>query len=235
MDQEKIAKFIKDIRKKHNLTQKEFADKYNVTYQAVSKWENAINMPDTSLMKQICKDYGISLDELLDGEYKKKNKKLIYIIITIISLLLVTIITLLIIIKPFSNDDGFEFKTLSAQCKDFTISGTISYNENKSAIYINNIKYCGGEDETKYKTIECILYESNDSVETKISSSTSKKEKITLEDFLQDITLSIDKYEKTCKEYKEGSLYLAINATDYNGKITTYKVPLKLESCNANN
>ena len=50
MDQEKIGKFIKDLRIKNNLTQKEFADKYNVTYQAVSKWENGKNMPDLSLL-----------------------------------------------------------------------------------------------------------------------------------------------------------------------------------------
>lgn len=37
MDQEKIGNFIKEIRTKNNLTQKQFADKYNVTYQAVSK------------------------------------------------------------------------------------------------------------------------------------------------------------------------------------------------------
>ena len=46
MDQEKIGNFIKEIRKKNNLTQKDLADKYNVTYQAVSKWENGKNMPD---------------------------------------------------------------------------------------------------------------------------------------------------------------------------------------------
>lgn len=43
MYQEKIGNFIKEIRTKNNLTQKQFADKYNVTYQAVSKWENGIS------------------------------------------------------------------------------------------------------------------------------------------------------------------------------------------------
>ena len=38
MDQEKISNVIKKIRIKNNMTQKEFANKYNVTYQAVSKW-----------------------------------------------------------------------------------------------------------------------------------------------------------------------------------------------------
>ena len=39
MEQEKIANLIKKIRKDNHLTQKELADKYHVTYQAVSKWE----------------------------------------------------------------------------------------------------------------------------------------------------------------------------------------------------
>lgn len=39
MNQEEFGKFIKQIRKNNNLTQKQLADKYNVTYQAVSKWE----------------------------------------------------------------------------------------------------------------------------------------------------------------------------------------------------
>lgn len=231
MDQEKFGKFIKDIRKKHNLTQKQFADKYNVTYQAVSKWENGLNMPDTSLIKQISKDFDVSVDELLDGEYKiiKKNKKYLIIIISII-VLIAMIISILIIFKPFKDDD-FHFKTLSTTCDNFNLSGNIAYNENKSAIYITNIKYCGGDDTEEYKQIECVLYEKNNNVETKISSFKSDHEKITLEEFLENVTLSIDNYEKTCKEYEDDNLLLYINATNYNGKITSYKVPLKLDNC----
>lgn len=236
MNQEKFGKFIKEIRKKHNLTQKQLADKYNVTYQAVSKWENGLNMPDTSLMRQISKDFDISIDELLDGEYKGTKKKKTYLIIAISILVLITLfIVSIIIFKPFSKDNDFQFKTLSTECKNFNISGNISYNENKSAIFINNIKYCGGDDTKEYKLIECTLYESNNNIEKKISNCKSNGEKIKLEDFLQDVTLSIDNYEKTCKEYKENSLYLSINATDFNDKITTYKIPLKLDSCNGTN
>ena len=53
MNQEKISKFIKDIRIKNNLTQKDFADKFGVTYQAVSKWENGKNLPDINILKEI--------------------------------------------------------------------------------------------------------------------------------------------------------------------------------------
>lgn len=233
MDQERVAKIIKDIRKKHHLTQKQFADKYNVTYQAVSKWENALNMPDTSLLRQISKDFDISIDEILDGEYKVAKKKKTYLIITIFVLILITLcIVLMIIFKPFQKNNDFQFKTLSTECKNFDISGNISYNENKSAIYITNIKYCGVDNKEEYKQIECTLYESSNNMEKKISSFKSNREKIKLEDFLQDVTLSIDHYEKTCKEYKENSLYLSISATDFNDKITTYKIPLKLDHCN---
>ena len=89
MDQEKIGKFIKDLRIKNNLTQKAFADKYNVTYQAVSKWENGKNMPDLSLLKEICKDFDVSLDDLINGEKSVKKSYKKYVIICIIFIVIV--------------------------------------------------------------------------------------------------------------------------------------------------
>ncbi len=231
MEQEKFGEFIKTLRKKHNLTQKQLADKYNVTYQAVSKWENGLNMPDMALIKQISKDFNISIDELLDGKYNnKRNLKKRYIVIGGLIFIFLLFIILMIIFKPFKNDD-FHFKTLTTECEFFKISGNISYNNKKSAIYINNIEYCGGEDNKEYKMIECILYETNNNMETKISTSKSNKENIKLEDFLKDLTLTIDNYKKTCNEYKNDSLYLEINATDYEEKITSYKIPLSLNTC----
>ncbi len=49
MNQEKIGKFILDLRKQNKMTQKEFADKLNVTAQAVSKWENGRGIPDIEM------------------------------------------------------------------------------------------------------------------------------------------------------------------------------------------
>ena len=222
MNQNEFGKLIKEIRKKNNLTQKDLADKYNVTYQAVSKWENGKNMPDVSLIKEISKDFNVSMDDLLEGKYNtKKNNNLLKVIIPVIIIFLILIVIIVIISSKNSN---FNFKTLSTTCDDFTLQGSISYNDSKSAIYITNIEYCGEEDNNLYKNIKCTLFENNDKINAYVSS--YEENNITLKDFLKELTLSTDNYSKICKNYTENSLYLEIECTNDNDTITKYKVPL---------
>lgn len=77
MDQVKIGKFIAELRKERNLTQKELAEKIGVTDRAVSKWENGRGMPDVSFLGIICETLNISLNELLSGERIKEEDKII--------------------------------------------------------------------------------------------------------------------------------------------------------------
>lgn len=233
MNQEKIGQIIKEIRKKNNLTQMEFAAKYGVTYQAVSKWENGKNIPDITLIKQISKDFNINIDDFLNGKItstkKNNHTKKILLILTITIIILISVIIILLL----NHDKDFEFKTLTSNCNEFTISGSLAYNTKKSSIYISEIDYCGGSDTTRYQKIECNLYESNNNIENKISSYIyDEKEPLTLEEFLKKVEFNIDNYTRTCKEYSNNSLYLEINATDEKNKVTTYKVPLSLDkSC----
>ena len=44
MNQEKIGKFIAELRKENNMTQMELADKLEVTDRAISKWENGVSL-----------------------------------------------------------------------------------------------------------------------------------------------------------------------------------------------
>ena len=82
MNQEKIGKFIKECRKKKNLTQEELAKILNVTDKAISKWENGRCLPDVSLFAELCKELDITVNELLSGEklnennYQEKTEKL---------------------------------------------------------------------------------------------------------------------------------------------------------------
>ena len=144
------------------------------------------------------------------------------------SLATTLILGIILILK--NNDNTFKFKTLSTTCNEFKVSGSIAYDKNKSSIYISHITYCGGDDKTIYKKIECNLYERNDSTSTKISSCKSNKKEITLEEYLKDVELNIDNYTKTCKYYNNESFYLEINAIDKNDKTITYKIPLELKN-----
>ena len=62
-----IGNIIKTLRKQHNMTQDELAEKLNVSSQAVSKWENGRNMPDITLLLDIADCFNVTVDELLKG------------------------------------------------------------------------------------------------------------------------------------------------------------------------
>ena len=113
MDQDRIGKFIKEIRKKENLSQQKFALKYGVTYQAVSKWENGKNIPDLQILKQMCEEYHMNLDDFLETKIKEKKnnkKQRIFLWIGAFSVLFLLIL-ILILVK--NRDNHFEFKTIS--------------------------------------------------------------------------------------------------------------------------
>ena len=79
-----------------------------------------------------------------------------------------------------------------------------------------------------------VLYEEDGKSKTEISRyHYQESEPITIEKFASMIELHVDHYENTCDIGKENSLHLEIEATDLDGKITTYKIPLTLsDHCN---
>lgn len=68
MDQTKIGKYIKEKRKSMSFTQRELADKLNISDKTISKWECGNGMPDFNLLNPLCDVLGISVNELLAGE-----------------------------------------------------------------------------------------------------------------------------------------------------------------------
>lgn len=61
----KIGDKIKELRKKQDVTQEKLAAYLNISYQAISKWENGIALPDVTLIPQIAHFFGVTADELL--------------------------------------------------------------------------------------------------------------------------------------------------------------------------
>ena len=68
MDLIKIGKYIAFKRKEQGLTQKQLAEKLNMSDKSVSKWERGICLPDVSVYLELCKILGISINEFLAGE-----------------------------------------------------------------------------------------------------------------------------------------------------------------------
>ena len=61
----KIGEKIKVLRKTQDITQEKLAAYLNISYQAVSKWENGSALPDLTLIPGIANFFGVSADELL--------------------------------------------------------------------------------------------------------------------------------------------------------------------------
>lgn len=68
MDLIKIGKYIAFKRKEQGLTQKQLAEKLNMSDKSVSKWERGICLPDVSVYLELCKILDISINEFLAGE-----------------------------------------------------------------------------------------------------------------------------------------------------------------------
>lgn len=73
MDQTIIGKFITKKRKEQNLTQEQLAQRLGVSNKTVSKWETGKCMPDYSIIESLCKELGITLAELMNGEEDEKS------------------------------------------------------------------------------------------------------------------------------------------------------------------
>lgn len=67
MDSIQFGGFVAQLRKDRGLTQKELADKLNVTDKAVSKWETGKGFPDVKLLEPLAQALGVSLVELMQG------------------------------------------------------------------------------------------------------------------------------------------------------------------------
>lgn len=119
MDLNKTGKFIALIRKEKGLTQRELAEKLNLSEKTISKWERGVGFPNISLILPLCKCLEIDANELMTGErlqdkqYRinaennllklmdKTSPKLKYTISTISAIVTILIILGLILLAGF--------------------------------------------------------------------------------------------------------------------------------------
>ena len=70
----KQGEFIKNARRKQGLTQKQLADKLNVSDKVISKWEVGDSFPDYTLLPELAKLLNVEINEILNGEFQQKTE-----------------------------------------------------------------------------------------------------------------------------------------------------------------
>lgn len=73
MEKKSMGRFIAELRKANGMTQKQLAEKVNVSDKAVSRWEREESAPDLSLIPVLAELFQITTDELLAGGRNHKG------------------------------------------------------------------------------------------------------------------------------------------------------------------
>lgn len=108
---------IKELRKKRGITQEQLAQSMGISFQAVSKWENGVALPDITLVTVLASYFGVSTDELLDFNLKELEKK----------------------VKAIC-DEAYEYRESDpAKSREILESGLKMYPEND--VLLNNLLY----------------------------------------------------------------------------------------------
>lgn len=65
-----LARNIRALREAQGVTQEQLAAALNISFQAVSKWENAVTVPDTMMLPALAQYFGTSIDDLFRQDMK---------------------------------------------------------------------------------------------------------------------------------------------------------------------
>ncbi len=68
MDMQKIGSFLAELRKEKNLTQDELGAQIGVTNKTISRWETGSYLPPVEMLQTLGDTFGISINEILNGE-----------------------------------------------------------------------------------------------------------------------------------------------------------------------
>lgn len=68
MDCIKVGKYILNLRKELQLTQKQLADMLNISDKTISKWERGLGCPDINLLPDLAKVLGVTVKDILLAE-----------------------------------------------------------------------------------------------------------------------------------------------------------------------
>ncbi len=170
MNNKKTGEFISALRKELGYSQKDLAEKLNITDKAVSKWETGRSAPDVSMLLPLSEVLEVSVTEILKGERiceeeihtasnevivktLKKSKSKVTVAIVLVLIILIGLICSYPAYHYFSTIAEYDFQKIEEQAI------SLFENENINCIAItqhsDKIAYLFADDESSYM----LLYE----------------------------------------------------------------------------
>ena len=73
VDCSKVGKLIFDLRKEKNMTQKQLAERMNISDKTISKWERGFGCPDVSLLHELSAALNVNIEKILLGDLEPNN------------------------------------------------------------------------------------------------------------------------------------------------------------------
>lgn len=250
MNQEKIGKFIKELREEKRITQDELGEILNISGKSVSKWERGLSLPDISNLQILADTLNISVSELLMGE-RSNNKKIsnesyvkglnLYSKKISFKYLKLIIVLILLFIASFLffyfwNEYGSNsvYKIESAD-PAYSVKGYFIINKEMNILMIEKVKYQGDKIGTKEEPIinksNISFYKDNKSI---ISVEYEVSKKIPYNEFLKQLSFTrIYNLNKDDKIIKDNKYYLSVEC-NYDKEYDKQKIPLKLTQIYSN-
>lgn len=73
MDCQKVGELILKLRKEKHMTQRQIAEKLNISDKTVSKWERGLGCPDISILCELSDLLGVNIEKILIGDLNPKG------------------------------------------------------------------------------------------------------------------------------------------------------------------
>ncbi|MBQ7105374.1 MAG: helix-turn-helix transcriptional regulator [Bacilli bacterium] len=172
-----MGRYIAKLRKEKNYTQSQLSELIDVNPKTISKWETGLVAPDVTVLKNLAKALGVSVDEILCGEkiktIEEKNTIIVDLIKTYMKqaikkvLLIFGIIIILVIffcLIIFYIDSHYDWHVLNLQSlnEEFFVKGKVIYNYEKSFFIFDEVSYnsnmVGTIDEVKVLMVNVSLF-----------------------------------------------------------------------------
>jgi transcriptional regulator with XRE-family HTH domain len=81
MDKVKMGQFLAKLRNDKSLRQQDEADIFQVSPQAISKWESGESVPDIGTLEKLSNFYKVGIDEIINGEVKNPNQSVSTVVV----------------------------------------------------------------------------------------------------------------------------------------------------------